>query len=86
MAKPARVTLRNWCPGAESNHRHGDFQDSGVGGQGLIFPRKGIAVAGALPAGCRASVAHDHEASGAPELRSKWDFSDGCERIRLAEC
>src|SRR5258708_5876791 len=19
-------TLRNWCPGAESNHRHGDFQ------------------------------------------------------------
>src|SRR5882762_3790883 len=26
MAKMARVTLRNWCPGAESNHRHGDFQ------------------------------------------------------------
>jgi len=21
-----RLTLRNWCPGAESNHRHGDFQ------------------------------------------------------------
>ena len=20
------LTLRNWCPGAESNHRHGDFQ------------------------------------------------------------
>src|SRR4030088_2065234 len=19
-------TLQNWCPGAESNHRHGDFQ------------------------------------------------------------
>ena len=21
-----RLTPRNWCPGAESNHRHGDFQ------------------------------------------------------------
>src|SRR2546425_13040810 len=41
-----QLTLRNWCPGAESNHRHGDFQSPalptelpGLAGAGLYAAR-----------------------------------------------
>ena len=34
----------NWCPGAESNHRHGDFQSPALPTElpGLMATRKGL--------------------------------------------
>src|SRR5262245_51969390 len=32
------LTARNWCPGAESNHRHGDFQSLEVPLRRASFP------------------------------------------------
>src|SRR5207253_4415101 len=59
-------TPRNWCPGAESNHRHGDFQSLDSSTQYL--GTTGISTLGmaALPSGCQFGAALEISGSHAP--------------------
>jgi len=58
---PALARAQSWCPGAESNHRHGDFQSTSWSGQARANRRESVRSRDPCIANASASLMHQRK-------------------------